>query len=1723
MKPMSQNNVPFIKGTVILRKTATVYGCLIPSFLRRKISIQLISAVNTSSDNLKGKLGKRVYLKKEITESKGLADGESAFRLKFNWDDEVDIPGAILVRNEHHHHEFYLRTVTLEGIPGHEKLHFVCNSWVYPARYYQKDRVFFTNKAYLPQQTPEPLRKYREEELEVLRGKGKENDMLEDWDRVYDYAYYNDLGEPDKSPEYVRPIFGGSAEYPYPRRGRTSRPPTKTDPKTESRLNVLKGKVIYVPRDEKFGHIKLSDFLADTVKSLSQGVTGLLNSVFDKTPKEFDSFQDVLSMYEGGFKLPDNILLGKVRENIPTQFLKALARSDDAQILKYPMPAIIKEDKSAWRTDEEFAREMLAGINPLVIRRLKEFPPASKLDAEIYGNQNSSITKECVEKHLDGLTVEEAIARNRLYILDHHDTIMPFLRQINTDTPSKVYATRTLLLLKDDGTLKPLVIELSLPHSKGDQLGALSKVYTPANEGVEASLWWLAKTYVTVNDSAHHQLISHWLNTHAVIEPFIIATNRQLSKLHPIHKLLHPHFRDTMPVNTIARQIALNADGLFEAAVFPRKYVGHWTSAIYKDWVFTEQALPRDLIKRGMAVKDSKSPHGYKLLIEDYPYAVDGLEIWSAIETWVKDYCSFYYRSDDMVANDPELQTWWKEIREKGHGDKKDEKWWPEMKTLDELTESCTTIIWVASVLHAVVNFGQYPYGGYMPNRPTISRKFMPEPNTPEFEELKKNPDAVFFKTVISQARTMVAISVIELISRHSEDEVYLGEREQGWTCDNLPLEAFERFSKSLVEIEERILERNNDPKLKNRVGPAKLPFTLLCPSSGVGITGRGIPNSVSLQKMLRMREKARSYCSAVKNSDKSVFVQENEESSNNSKMIIEGRVILKKKTLSGLKDQLKSSILRSDDVLVGKKVSFQLVSAVHSDPANSKGILGKASYLEEQIKEFNGLADGEYAFKVFFDLDEEVALPGAITVRNEHYREFYLRTITLQNIPNHGDIHFLCNSWIYPTYCYQNDRVFFTNKTYLPDQTPIPLRKYREEELELLRGEGKENEMLKEWDRVYDYAYYNDLGEPSKGQEYVRPILGGSAEYPYPRRGRTNPDSESRLSLLKGIHAYIPRDEKFGHLKLSEFFGDTVKSLAQGVFGMLDAVFDLTPKQFDSFEEVMGMYKGTITLPDSPSLNKLRKNVPTKFLKALFRSDGAALMNYPMPDIVKVDESAWRTDEEFARQMLAGIHPLIIRRLEEFPPVSKLDPKVYGNQNSSMTRECIEGNLNGLSVKEAMKSNRLFILDHHDTTMPLLRKINTDTPSRVYATRTLLFLKDDRTLKPLVIELSLPHPDGDQFGAISKLYRQANEGVEASLWWLAKTYVTVNDSAYHQLISHWLHSHAIIEPFIIATNRQLSKLHPIYKLLHPHFRDTMSVNTIARQIALNAKGLFEQAVFPRQYVGEWTSALYKDWVFTEHALPRDLMKRGMAVKDQNRPHGYKLLIEDYPYAVDGLEIWSAIETWVKEYCSFYYKSNDMIANDPELQSWWKEIREVGHGDKKDDKWWPKMKTFSELTETCTTIIWLASAFHAVLNFGQYPYSGYMPNRPTISRQFMPEPNTPEFEELKKNPDTVFLKTVTSQLRTMVCISVIELISRHSEDEVYLGEREEGWTSDSLPLNAFERFSKSLVEIENKILERNNDPRLKNRVGPAKLPFILLCPSSGVGITGRGIPNSVSL
>lgn len=99
-------------------------------------------------------------------------------------------------------------------------------------------------QTYLPHQIPAPLQKYIEEEFKNLRGTGKGE--LQESDRVYDYACYNDLGDPDRGSKYVRTILGESTEHPYPRRARTGRAPAKSGQKFTVLQNLFLSHIIFV-------------------------------------------------------------------------------------------------------------------------------------------------------------------------------------------------------------------------------------------------------------------------------------------------------------------------------------------------------------------------------------------------------------------------------------------------------------------------------------------------------------------------------------------------------------------------------------------------------------------------------------------------------------------------------------------------------------------------------------------------------------------------------------------------------------------------------------------------------------------------------------------------------------------------------------------------------------------------------------------------------------------------------------------------------------------------------------------------------------------------------------------------------------------------------------------------------------------------------------------------------------------------------------------------------------------------------------------------------------------------------------------------------------------------------------------------------------------------------------------------------------------------------------
>uniref|UniRef100_A0A0E0IE94 Lipoxygenase n=1 Tax=Oryza nivara TaxID=4536 RepID=A0A0E0IE94_ORYNI len=751
---------------------------------------------------------------------------------------DFDVPsgfgpiGAIIVTNELRQ-EMFLEDINLtasDGAGNSTVLPIRCNSWVQPKSVGDEGtpskRIFFANKK---------------------RGDGTGEREADD--RVYDYDVYNDLGNPDSNGDLARPVLGGNKQFPYPRRCRTGRPPSKKDPKSETR----KGNV-YVPRDEEFSPEKEDYFLRKTVGSVLQAAVPAAQSLLlDKLKWNlpFPSFFVIDKLFEDGVELPGVDKLNFLESVVP-RLLEHLRDTPAEKILRFETPANIQsrhrikpnsftsiaidsaafqvsngvccvltaEDKFAWLRDEEFARETLAGINPYAIELVREFPLKSKLDPAVYGPAESAITADLLEEQMRRvMTVEEAISQKRLFMLDFHDLFLPYVHKIRSLDHTTMYGSRTVFFLTDDGTLQLLAIELTRPASPSQP--QWRQVFTPSTDATMSWLWRMAKAHVRAHDAGHHELITHWLRTHCAVEPYIIAANRQLSEMHPIYQLLRPHFRYTMRINARARSALISAGGIIERSFSPQKYSMELSSVAYdKLWRFDTEALPADLVRRGMAEEDPTAEHGLKLAIEDYPFANDGLLIWDAIKTWVQAYVARFYPDAASVAGDEELQAFWTEVRTKGHGDKKDEPWWPKLDTPESLAHTLTTIIWVAAAHHAAVNFGQYDFGGYFPNRPSIP----------------------------SQVQATVVMAVLDVLSSHSTDEEYLGgEQTRPWNSDAAVQAAYDGFAARLKEIEGVIDGRNKDRKLKNRCGAGILPYQLMKPFSDSGVTGMGIPNSTSI------------------------------------------------------------------------------------------------------------------------------------------------------------------------------------------------------------------------------------------------------------------------------------------------------------------------------------------------------------------------------------------------------------------------------------------------------------------------------------------------------------------------------------------------------------------------------------------------------------------------------------------------------------------------------------------------------------------------------------------------------------------------------------------------------------------------------------------------------------------------------------------------------------
>src|SRR5690606_7296710 len=108
-----------------------------------------------------------------------------------------------------------------------------------------------------------------------------------------------------------------------------------------------------------------------------------------------------------------------------------------------------------------------------------------------------------------------------------------------------------------------------------------------------------------------------------------------------------------------------------------------------------------------------------------FPFRDDTRLLWSATRTFVGEYLRRYYRDDQDVLDDAELQGFINELVSPLYAGFKgldglrasdDPKRPVKLDSLDYLIDIVAQIIYIAAPQHASVNYAQYPLMSYMPS-----------------------------------------------------------------------------------------------------------------------------------------------------------------------------------------------------------------------------------------------------------------------------------------------------------------------------------------------------------------------------------------------------------------------------------------------------------------------------------------------------------------------------------------------------------------------------------------------------------------------------------------------------------------------------------------------------------------------------------------------------------------------------------------------------------------------------------------------------------------------------------------------------------------------------------------------------------------------------------------------------------------------------------------------
>ncbi len=352
----------------------------------------------------------------------------------------------------------------------------------------------------------------------------------------------------------------------------------------------------------------------------------------------------------------------------------------------------LPEVRARFQSDASFARLRVAGPNPVMFSQTgapgPSFPVTERHYQAVMNDPEDSLARAADE--------------GRLYLSDYK--LLEGLPAGCFPGPRKyMYAPKALYAVarpgRPDRSLRAVAIQLG-------QRPTTDGVITPE----DGERWTLAKSVVLIADGCVHEPITHLARTHLLIEPFVVATERQLSPRHPLYALLRPHFEGTLYINNAAHKLLIAPEGGVNRLLSPTIDAARMAVVLgLHSYPFDQAKLPLQLARRG--VDDPAS-------LPDYPYRDDGLLLWEAIRDWASAYVGLYYEDDDAVQFDHELQDWARELiaweggRVTGFGQEGG------LKTRAYLVDTLTILIFTGSAQHAAVNFPQFDLMSYAPAFP---------------------------------------------------------------------------------------------------------------------------------------------------------------------------------------------------------------------------------------------------------------------------------------------------------------------------------------------------------------------------------------------------------------------------------------------------------------------------------------------------------------------------------------------------------------------------------------------------------------------------------------------------------------------------------------------------------------------------------------------------------------------------------------------------------------------------------------------------------------------------------------------------------------------------------------------------------------------------------------------------------------------------------------------